>query len=452
MRLLLCLVLTLAMSSPAFADDVLKRNSLSKEEKLFGLSNFWREVTYNFGHKDQVPDLDWDAAYQDYIPRILATETDLDYYYELQRFCALLKDGHTNVYLPMDMRRAQDRMRLSLTYLDGKVVVDNVDQRLSKTLPIGSEILRYEGHDVQRYMADSVIPKISTSAPHMYPIIATSRLIRGAKGASAILTYQKPNGDKDQITLPFDRTASDFNWAQTPSWDRTVNVELEWLDGGIARVNINSFANEAVVNEFKEVLPQLRKAKGLIIDIRANRGGRSDYAAAILQYLTKKPFETATWRTPKHIAAFKAWGRGLEASEETEPYVAMAEGRGYHYGDSYEHQPADDPLNVPMAVLFGPFTASSAEDMLVMADKFDNLKTFGTPSFGSTGQPLFMDLPGGGSARISTKRDYYPDGREFIGRGVQPDVFIEKTIEDFRLDQDPVLDAAYAYLKSETAS
>lgn len=451
MRSLFLVLTFLIFSSPAFANDVLSRNNLSDEDKIFGLSHFWREATYNFGHKDQVPDLDWDAAYQDFIPRVLATQTDLAYYQELERFCALLKDGHTNVYLPQEMYDARDQLRITLSYLDGKVVVDNVDKHLSDTLPIGSEILGFDGQEVHQYMNEILIPRISTSAPHMYPRIAINWLIRGPQGATARLTFQKPNGRRSEVTLGFDRKISDYEWEKTPSWNRDANVELEWLGNGIARVNINSFARKEVVTEFERILPDLRTAIGLIIDIRANRGGNSGNAAEILRHLTDKPFKTSKWRTPRHIAAFKAWGDGLELNEDTEKYVEMAEGRGYHYGDSFEVQPAENPLVRPMTILFGSDTASAAEDMLIMADKFEHLTTFGTSSFGSTGQPLFIDLPGGATARISTKRDYYPDGREFIGRGVQPDVFIEQTINDFRKDRDPVLEAAIAHLEAETA-
>lgn len=451
MRPLLLLLTVLLFSAPAFANDVLSRDSLSDEDKIFGLSHFWREATYNFGHKDQVPDLDWDAAYQTFIPRVLATKTDLDYYQELERFSALLKDGHTNIHLPRDMWESYDRMRVSLSYLDGKVVVDNVDKSLSDTLPIGSEVLRFDGQDVHVYMNEVLIPRISTSAPHMYPRIAINWLIRGPQGTSATLSFQRPDGRQSKAILSFDRKASDFEWERTPSWNRDKNIELKWLEDDIARVNINSFDYKSVVPDFEKILPELRKSKALIIDIRANRGGNSGRAAQVLHYLTDKPFKSSKWRTPQHIAAYKAWGKGLELNEDTKILVEMAEGRGYHYGEGNEYPAAENPVIRPMAILFGSDTASSAENMLVMADEFENLTTFGTPSYGSTGQPLHFDLPGGASAQISTKRDYYQDGREFIGRGVQPDVFIEMTIDDFRAGRDPVLKAAITHLETEIA-
>ena len=50
------------------------------------------------------------------------------------------------------------------------------------------------------------------------------------------------------------------------------------------------------------------------------------------------------------------------------------------------------------------------------------------------------NLPGGGRARICTKRDTYPDGREFVGFGIQPDFKVEQTIDDYLEDKDATVD------------
>ena len=74
----------------------------------------------------------------------------------------------------------------------------------------------------------------------------------------------------------------------------------------------------------------------------------------------------------------------------------------------------------------------------------------GENSFGSTGQPFIFDLPGGGSARVCTKKDTYPDGREFVGYGVKPDIEVKSTLNDYIQKKDPVLDRALLYLKQKT--
>ncbi|MFZ2489908.1 MAG: hypothetical protein WA208_00350 [Thermoanaerobaculia bacterium] len=55
-------------------------------------------------------------------------------------------------------------------------------------------------------------------------------------------------------------------------------------------------------------------------------------------------------------------------------------------------------------------------------------------------------LPGGGAARVCTKHDTYPDGREFVGVGIQPQVVIRPTVADLLAGKDTVLDAAVTYL------
>jgi hypothetical protein len=51
-------------------------------------------------------------------------------------------------------------------------------------------------------------------------------------------------------------------------------------------------------------------------------------------------------------------------------------------------------------------------------------------------------LPGGGRARVCSKRDTYPDGSAFVGVGVQPDVEVIPTIRDVRDGVDRALERA----------
>ena len=95
-----------------------------------------------------------------------------------------------------------------------------------------------------------------------------------------------------------------------------------------------------------------------------------------------------------------------------------------------------------MAVLISERTFSAAEDFAVAFDAMDRGILVGTPTGGSTGQPLVMELPGGGILAVCTKRDQYPDGKEFIGIGVKPDIVIGPSIEDIKKGRDPALEKA----------
>ncbi len=106
------------------------------------------------------------------------------------------------------------------------------------------------------------------------------------------------------------------------------------------------------------------------------------------------------------MPAFRAWGKD----------------EGWHIGEPEWIEPADNPYLGPVALLVGPKTFSAAEDFAVSLHHAKRAKLFGLKTGGSTGQPIRIPLPGGGSARICCKRDTYPDGREFVGVGIIPDV------------------------------
>ena len=64
---------------------------LSAEEKIYGLSVIWETAKTYYGMWALVPDLDWDAAYQAAIGRVLETDNLYAYYNELSAFAALLR-------------------------------------------------------------------------------------------------------------------------------------------------------------------------------------------------------------------------------------------------------------------------------------------------------------------------------------------------------------------------
>ncbi len=89
-------------------------------------------------------------------------------------------------------------------------------------------------------------------------------------------------------------------------------------------------------------------------------------------------------------------------------------------------------------MLVGPMTFSAAEDFAVAFRAMKRGLIMGEATGGSTGQPLFFPLPGGGRGRVRTKHDSYPDGQEFIGVGVLPDIVVHSTIRGIREGRDEV--------------
>ena len=68
----------------------------------------------------------------------------------------------------------------------------------------------------------------------------------------------------------------------------------------------------------------------------------------------------------------------------------------------------------------------------------------GRGTAGSTGQPLIQDLPGGGQFGICTIRMPWPE--EIWRKGIEPDIWVEPTIEDVIRNEDRTLKTAVDYL------
>ena len=460
-HLLFILCLAVAGRATAQIDTV---SNISNTDKLYGLSVFWKEAAYNFAYFDKT-NINWDSTYQAFIPKVLATKNTWDYYRVMKQFCALLKDGHTNVYTPGNlMKGPQMYLPLVLSWLDGKVIVTNVPRQDSVAIPLGTEAVKLNDVPMITYLEKEIIPDVSASATHQLWNDAVSELFNNVDTNKLFhFTFKTPAGKTFVHTTHLRSTRA--TWAYPLPNRPWLRFRFEKLPQGVAYLQFNTFGDDSVVVDFKQHLPELYQAKAVIIDLRNNGGGNSDIGVAILKYFTdKKNIRGSTWRTHEHIAAFRAWGKFIKDEElaqqlKENPFnkawlqksYDISRGKYWYYGDtsSTYNEVTDKKITVPLVVLIGNNTASAAEDFLISLDDLKGRATvIGERTYGSTGQPLMFDLPGGGSARICTKRDTYPDGREFVGYGVKPDIEVKRTAEDYSKKRDAQMEKALEVLKA----
>jgi carboxyl-terminal processing protease len=402
---------------------------LSETERLAGFARLWSEVKYNFAFFERVPELDWDNVLVEYLPKIQQAETLEDYHRTLARCLALLHDGHTDV----GYRRGRGAYTLPLEVrpLDGKpaVIVRTAPaaamcgpkrraQFAKADLKPGEEITRIDGCPVKEILEIDLYPYICASSPQARDLRACSGLLSGDYGSTAVLTIRGLDGTEREASL----TRGDYRMPRPRPTDS--GSDYRELEGGLVYLNLPGFESDAVVKRFRDLFPQLRKAKGLILDIRENSGGSSGYGDAIISLLIDKPIQGSPWSTPQHTAAFKAWGRKAQWYREPGDTVKPA---------------TKEPFAGPVVVLTGPDTFSAAEDFAVRLHASKRATLVGERTGGSTGQPLFVALPGGLRARICTKHDTYPDGREFVGVGVIPDVEVHPGAAEIAAGRDVVL-------------
>ncbi|WP_420460938.1 S41 family peptidase [Neolewinella sp.] len=426
------------------ATGLLPGRQLTAAQRTYGLVRFWNEVKYNFAFFNQLPELDWDAQLPEYLHPVQREQSNREYYRLLERLCATLRDGHTNIYPPADVQQLYSRPPVELRAFGEQVVVTNVDSTLVESLPLGTIVLRVNGIPVADYLRDSIYPYLSAGGDHTLRMLGVQDLLKGLRGSSVRIAIELPGGTLAERTLT--RQASGTaNWVHHRASRPPASFRI--LQPKIGYLALNTFTDASVVDTFHTYRDQLAGCEGLIIDLRENGGGNSAYGYAILRHFTRTPLLTPAWYSPEHIPAYEAFGQFYSQHPDMDTTSALAResltayrGQRWYRSEPDTLLPADTVYGMPVVVLVSTVTASSAENFLVVADTLQQFTYVGEPSFGSTGQPLLLDLPGGGRARICTKRNTYPDGRDYVGPGVQVDVPVQPSVADFLGKRDVVLD------------
>jgi len=431
-------------------------NSISKAEKVYGLSKFWQEVNYNFVYLNKIDRDKWENDYKTLIEEVQKTENDYEYYRLLQKFCATLKDGHTNVFFPDAIENNLyntnfGEFRLFLTNIDNKAIVTRTNLSKKDEIPIGTEVVKVNGIDTKTYLEKEIIPYISSSTDYILFDKAIWKMFKAPEGTSFDITFQLPNGEIKELKLTHTETTEKEVYPEFDDWPL---FEFKWIEENIAYISLNSFGNPKIDTLFLEKLPELYNAEKLIIDLRKNGGGSTYVGRDILQYLTNDTLLFGSAQQSRlHIPAYKAWGQWTALKDTvgdqmaTQAYLTSRD--SFYHNFPYEADTIrmkEKRIVVPTAILIGHGTASAAEDFLIYADNQPHMINIGEPTFGSTGQPLLFELPGGGSARVCTKKDTYPNGKEFVGYGILPDIEVKKSFEDYMENKDPVLEKAIQYL------
>ncbi len=135
---------------------------ITTEERIYGLSLLWKEAAYNFAYWDERPELDWDKAYTEFLPKVIAAEEPLRYYSELMRFIALLKDGHSYVNPPNEIKPPY-AVPFGTSFVEGKHVANELPA--DSGVPLYSEILAVNGVPLADYLEKYIHPYIYHEKP-----------------------------------------------------------------------------------------------------------------------------------------------------------------------------------------------------------------------------------------------------------------------------------------------
>ncbi|HPH95807.1 MAG TPA: S41 family peptidase [Anaerolineaceae bacterium] len=199
------------------------------------------------------------------------------------------------------------------------------------------------------------------------------------------------------------------------------SVEYKMLDNGIAYLRIYTFGDNTA-GEVKNALADLMKKKpaGLVLDVRDNGGGYLDTTVKILSEF----FEKDT------LLMIERYGDGRE-----EKLTANGGGQA---------------LGIPVVVLVNGGTASASEITAGAFQDYNRGKVVGETTYGKGSVQNWLPLSNEqGAVRITIARWFTPQGRQIHQQGIEPDVEVEMTAEDYKAGRDPQLDKAVEILTTE---
>lgn len=406
-------------------------NELDASKKAYVLSRFCTEVKYNFVLYDKLT-FNWDSLCMAKMPTLTNTPTDDEFLKGMQELCGMLQDGHTYIFpmnnpkdranwirpFPMKTKRIGDRVFVTTVY----------DSNLQKQgVYPGCEILDIDNEKVLDYGNKHIRPYLASSTPQWseYRPFAEFELTKDKGSKVSKILFRSSNGK--EFTIESNRNRS---------WDLQVNtptMDFKTLENNIGLLTISSFQDSDFNRKyFDELYKEVLKTDALIIDIRGNGGGNSSHADYLISHFSNRPIPMGSWKSPMYIAAHGSWRYPQEWYMQTPKPISPVRKK-----EIYQK---------PVVLLVDATTFSSAENFCVTFKSSKRGKIIGTPTGGSTGNPIMIDLGFGVGCCICTKYEWDADGNEFIRVGIQPDIFVEEDVDAFLKNRDNVIEKAIEVL------
>lgn len=401
---------------------------MTLEEKIYDLSAIWRHAAFVFPHFHRCG-VDWDKAYREFIPRVVATQSDREHCLLMSEFVNLLGDGHTDVSFNREITDEIGYLPFALEYIQGNYWTE------------GQRIIAIDGRSMEALVeeASRYVYHVGNYLPRLRYILP---LILGPGGhtleteaGSCAFTFQK-----ERPVLP-----------QNPQTEFIIH-------GDVLQIRFCDFLRNRAP-EIRERLLEVNP-RAVILDIRENIGGMTKFGADIAQIFLSGQFGGCKkWtRTMTGVG----YASSLQVINMTQEQLAAISGKAdqeemaksrrtanlcefEEYEDRWGDPNVEAVFTGPVVLLTSRKTVSAAEDFTAFFRSSHRATIIGQPTCGTSGTPLMKGLFCG-TLRVCSVGYQLLDGTEFIGAGIVPDLLVEAIAEDIAENRDPVLERALEIL------
>lgn len=381
--------------------DLDKASLNDRNVQLANVVITWNAIQHFYPYFDVVK-VDWERALSDTLRQSLSNRTLDQFELTMKRMLSKLQDGHNFVMIP-DLEREAGYAPYRVEWIEEQVVVTNAKKETG--LKPGDVILTINGKKADSYHKE--LEMMMEGSEQYKRVLASREFYIGKKGAQAKLTVQRGK-NKFDLAIPYgDRTVDEFI---------TPDV-IEQVEDGIYYVNLIKLTEDM----FKQNLPKLENAKGVIFDLRGYPHPGT-IGINILKYLADSPFQTPQFHMPLTVYP----------DHENVKFNLI----------QYTHEPAKPKLKGKMTFLTYGGAFSRSETIMGIVDHYRLAEIIGQPTAGANGDSNFIQLPGGCIVQWTGLVTLKQDGSQHHLIGIQPTVPVKRTIEEVREGRDIYMEKA----------
>ena len=237
-------------------------------------------------------------------------------------------------------------------------------------------------------------------------------LMRGPVGSEITLTVRRRN----------ERKALEFKIKRAIIEVRSVEAKILGTKNEVGYLRLKSFnenSDEQLLKHIKK-FEKDNKLNGYILDLRNNPGGLLTQAINITDFF-------------------------LEDGE-----IVSTKGRRINETRRFFSKKGDEIHGKPLIVIINNGSASASEIVSGALKDHKRATILGEHSYGKGSVQSIIPLKNGGGIRLTISKYYLPSGKSISDVGVMPDIFVEETGDNFRIntETDNQLDYAVKLLKS----
>ncbi len=427
----------------AEADASVDDPEFDRELQLKSFDKVWETVRKTHWQPDRVGE-SWDAEREKFRPRVEAAESIDEVRKVLNEMLETLDQSHFGIIpahayesLEEDENEGGGKgtLGLEIRYLNEQLVVT----RVTPGFPADQAGIRpgWVVTKLKNRTADKAIEKsreiAENSVMRMETILGLGNDARTSGDPGSEITLELlDNEDQPQSkTMNFVKSpGKPEKLGNLPEFN--VHWQSQQLDDDIGYVSFNAFiGGPRLAREFAAAIDEYQNSRGLVIDLRGNRGGLVILVSGMCGWLVSD-------RDP--IGTMNMAG-GTELNLVLNPRRLESRGTGEN-GPPAERQRFDRPV----AVLIDECSISAAEIMAGGLKDLGAAEVFGSTTAGLALPSVVTKLPNGDGFQYAMASYHSASGQSLEGQGVAPTQPVELTRELLARDGDPVLAAAKKWI------